>query len=185
MHEILALVEPLSVAWHAVKTSPFKKADSVLVLGGGPIGLAVVQTLVAKGAERIIVSEVASRRRELAKEFGAHHVLDPTKDDIVSRVREISGDGSGVNVAFDAAGVQAGLDQAIQAVRARGTLVNIAVWEKRATITPNWLVFRERRYMGVATYQDGDFQDVIDAIAAGMPIRSSFRLASVKMFLSF
>ena len=178
MHEILALVEPLSVAWHAVKISPYKEGDSVLVLGGGPIGLAVVQTLVAKGAEKIIVSEVASRRRELAKEFGAHHVLDPTKDDIVSRVRELSGDGSGVNVAFDAAGVQAGLDQAIQAVRARGTLVNIAVWEKRATITPNWLVFRERRYMGVATYQDGDFQDVIDAIAAGMPVHSSFRLAS-------
>ena len=177
MHEILALVEPLAVAWHAVKTSPFKKADSVLVLGGGPIGLAVVQTLVAKGAEKIIVSEVASRRRELAKEFGAHHVLDPTKDDIVSRVRGLSGDGSGVNVAFDAAGVQAGLDQAIQAVRARGTLVNIAVWEKRATITPNWLVFRERRYMGVATYQDGDFQDVIDAIAAGMLVHSSFKLA--------
>ena len=122
--------------------------------------------LVAKGADKIIVSEVASRRREFAKQFGAHYVLDPTKDDIVSRVRELC-DGSGVNVAFDAAGVQAGLDQAVQAIRARGTLVNIAVWEKQATITPNWFCFRERRYMGVATYQDGDFQEVIDAIASG------------------
>ena len=154
------------MAWHAVKTSPFKKGDSVLVLGGGPIGLAVVQTLVAKGAGKIIVSEVASRRKEFAKQFGAHYVLDPTKDDVVSRVRELC-DGSGVNVAFDAAGVQAGLDQAIQAIRARGTLVNIAIWEKTATLTPNRLVFRERRYMGVATYQDGDFQDVIDAVASG------------------
>ncbi len=59
------------MAWHAVKTSPFKKGDSVLILGGGPIGLAVIQTLVAKGAEKIIVSEVASRRREFAKHFGA------------------------------------------------------------------------------------------------------------------
>lgn len=163
----LALVEPLAVAWHAVKTSPFKKGDSVLILGGGPIGLAVVQTLVAMGAGKIIVSEVASRRREFANRFGAHYVLDPTKDDVVSRVRELC-DGSGVNVAFDAAGVQAGLDQAIQAIRARGTLVNIAVWEKRATFTPNWFVFRERRYMGIATYEDGDFQEVIDAIASGM-----------------
>lgn len=161
-----ALIEPLSVAWHAVKTSPFKKGDSVLILGGGPIGLAVLQTLIAKGAEKIIVSEVASRRREFAKQFGAHYVLDPIKDDIVSRVRELC-DGSGVNVAFDAAGVQAGLDQAIQSIRARGTLVNIAIWEKTATLTPNWLVFRERRYMGVATYQDGDFKDVIDAVASG------------------
>lgn len=93
-------------------------------------------------------------------------MLDPTQDDVVARVRELC-DGSGANVAFDAAGVQAGLDQAIQAIRARGTLVNIAIWEKTATFTPNRLVFREKRYMGVATYQEGDFQDVIDAIASG------------------
>ena len=155
------------MAWHAVNISPFKKGDSVLILGGGPIGLAVIQALKAKGAEKIIVSEIAPRRKEFAKKFGAHYVLDPTKDDVVTRVREIC-DGSGANVAFDAAGVQAGLDQAIQAIRARGTLVNIAIWEKTATITPNWLVFRERKYMGVATYQEGDFQDVLDAIASGM-----------------
>ncbi len=178
-----ALVEPLSVAWHAVNTSPFKKGDSVLILGGGPIGLSVIQMLVAKGADKIIVSEVASRRREFAKQFGAHHVLDPTSDDIVSRVRELC-DGSGVNVAFDAAGVQAGLDQAVQAIRARGTLVNIAVWEKQATITPNWFCFRERRYMGVATYQDGDFQDVIDAIASGKSWDSTrfVRFANAKYY---
>ncbi|MCJ1258096.1 hypothetical protein MMC24_005926 [Lignoscripta atroalba] len=164
--EVGALVEPLAVAWHAVNISPFKKGDSVLILGGGPIGLAVVQTLKARGAETIIVSEVAPRRKEFAKQFGAHYVLDPTKDDIVAKVREIC-DGQGANVAFDAAGVQAGLDQAILAIRARGTLVNIAVWEKSASILPNNLVFRERNYMGVATYVKGDFQDVIDAIASG------------------
>ena len=114
------------MAWHAVKSSPFKKGDSVVILGGGPIGLAVIQTLVAKGAEKIIVSEVASRRREYAKHFGAHHVLNPVEEDVVARACELC-DGLGVNVAFDAAGVQAGLDQAIQAVRARGTLGNIAI----------------------------------------------------------
>lgn len=159
-------MEPLAVAWHAVNISPFKKGDSVLILGGGPIGLAVIQTLKARGAEKIIVSEMAPRRMEFAKKFGAHYVLDPSKDDVVARVKEIC-DGRGVNVAFDAAGVQAGLDQAIQAIRARGTLVNIAIWEKTATITPNWLCFRERKYMGVATYQEGDFQDVLDAISSG------------------
>ena len=156
----------MAVAWHAVNISPFKKGDSVLILGGGPIGLAVIQVLKARGAEKIILSEVAPRRREFATKFGAHYVLDPSKDDVVSSVKDIC-DRQGANVAFDAAGVQAGLDQAIQAIRARGTLVNIAVWEKTATITPNWLCFRERRYMGVATYQEGDFQDVLDALSAG------------------
>lgn len=163
----------MAVAWHAVNMSPYKKGDSVLILGGGPIGLAVVQSLKAKGAEKIIVSEVAPRRKEFAKQFGAHYVLDPTKDDIVARVREIC-DGQGANLAFDAAGVQAGLDQALSAIRARGTLVNIAVWEKPASINPNKLVFRERNYMGVATYVEGDFQAVIDAIASGERQRTHF-----------
>ena len=159
-------MEPLAVAWHAVKVSPFKKGDAVLVLGSGPIGLAVVQTLKVMEAGIIIVSEVASRRREFAKQFGADHVLDPTKEDIPARVREIC-DNKGANIAYDAAGVQVGFDQAILSVRARGTIVNIAVWEKSASFIPNHMNFRERKYMGIATYVEGDFQEVIDAIASG------------------
>ena len=122
-----ALVEPLAVAWHAVNASPFKPSDSVLVLGGGPIGLSVIQALKARGCRQIIVSEVSTMRKQYAKDFGAHVVLDPTKDDIVARCRELA-DGQGVNVTFDAAGVQSGLDQALLALRARGTHVNI-VWK--------------------------------------------------------
>ena len=159
-------MEPLAVAWHAVNISPFKEGDSVLILGGGPIGLAVLQVLKARGAEKIILSEVAPGRKEFARRFGAHYVLDPSKDDVIARVKDIC-DGRGANVAFDAAGVQAGLNQAMQAIRARGTLVNIAVWEKSATIMPNWLCFKEKKYMGVVTYQEGDFQDVLDALSSG------------------
>ena len=161
-----ALVEPLAVAWHAINISPLKSGDSVLVLGGGPIGLAVIQVLKIKGAEKIIVSEMAPKRKDFAKQFGADHVLDPSKDDIVSKVRDLC-DGKGVDIAFDCAGVQVGLDQAIPSIGARGTLVNIAVWEKSATFIPNQFLFRERKYMGIATYVEGDFQDVIDAIASG------------------
>lgn len=161
-----ALVEPIAVAWHSINISPLKKGDAVLVLGAGPIGLAVIQCLVAKGAEKIIASEVAPRRRAFARQFGAHYLLDPTQDDVVARVREICG-GVGADVAFDAAGVQAGLDQALKAIRAQGTLVNIAVWEKPAKLQMNDLVFRERKYVGVTTYVQGDFREVLDAIAAG------------------
>jgi len=164
--EVGALVEPLAVAWHAVNMSNFKKGDSVLILGGGPIGLAVILALKARGAEKIIVSEVAERRRQFAKELGATYVLDPTKDQIAKRCQELCED-QGVHIAFDAAGVQAGLDQAVEAVRARGTIVNIAVWEKPPSIDVNKLVFKERKYLGIATYVNGDFQEVINAISEG------------------
>jgi threonine dehydrogenase-like Zn-dependent dehydrogenase len=161
-----ALVEPLAVAWHAVKISPFQAGDSALVLGGGPIGLAVTQVLKALGAKTIIVSEIAERRRQFACDFGAHAVLDPTKDNIIAQCRNLTG-GRGVHVAFDAAGAQAGLETAIHSVRVRGAVVNIAIWETQATINPNLLVLKERSYLGAATYQKDDFQEVIDAISSG------------------
>lgn len=146
--EVGALVEPLSVGWHSVDVSPYKDGDSALVLGGGPIGLAVVQALVGKGCKNIIVAEVSGRRREFATQFGAHHVIDPLKSDVVEEVERFT-DGEGADVGFDAAGVQVAVDTALKAIKARGTLVNIAIWEKRATLDMNDMVFRERGYMGV------------------------------------
>ena len=129
-------------------------------MGGGPIGISTILALKAKGADKIIVSEISRKRQEFAKRFGAHYVIDPTKENVVKRCRELC-DGQGVHIAFDCAGVQAGLDQAVQAVRARGSIINIAIWEKNCTITPNLFCFKERRYQGVATYSIGDFQEVI------------------------
>lgn len=157
----------MAVGWHAVDVSPFNPGEAALVLGGGPIGLAVIQALKAKGAAKIIVSEISNRRKQYSKDFGADHVFDPTEDDIAAKCRELC-EGQGVHVAFDAAGVQAGLDQAVHAVRARGCVVNIAVWGKKpCNIAPDDWVFKERRYMGVATFLRKDFQDVLKAISSG------------------
>lgn len=170
-YELGALVEPLSVGWHAVEISPYQPLDTVLVLGGGPIGLAVIQALKARNASKIIVSEISEARKEFAKKFGAHHIVDPVKENVIERVHEIN-NGAGADVAFDCAGVQIGLDTAMKAIRVRGTVVNIAIWEKRATMDMNELVFRERNYMGVATFLHSDFESVIEAIATG---RCSYR----------
>ncbi|CAN8100709.1 unnamed protein product [Discula destructiva] len=164
--EVGALIEPLAVGWHAVSISPFKEGDSVLVLGGGPIGLSTVQALISRGCKNIIVSEVAKGRREFATQFGAHHVFNPLDVDVVTEVEHLTG-GLGADVGFDCAGVQSAVDSAFKAIKARGTLVNVAVWEQRATLNMSDLVFRERAYMGVATYDLGDFEAVIDAISSG------------------
>ena len=155
----------ITISRHAVKISPFKKGDAVLILGGGPIGIAVMLALQARGADKIIVSEVSRKRQEFARAFGAHHIIDPTKDDVVKQCRDLC-DGQGVHLVFDCAGVQVALDSAVEATRARGTIVNVAIWEKPCTITPNLFTFKEKRYMGVATFQVGDFQEVI--VSAGL-----------------
>lgn len=93
------------------------------------------------------MEQVSSRRREFALEFGAHHVVDPIKENVVTAVQELT-NGLGADIAFDAAGVQPAVDTAIKAIRARGTLVNIALWgSKRVSLNMTDMLFGERRYM--------------------------------------
>jgi len=166
--DVGALVEPLSVAWHAVSAAPIEPDTVALILGGGPIGLAVVQCLKAKGVKKIIMSEVSSSRQRFAREFGAHHVLDPKTYDTVKVSRELSGSG-GPDVVFDCAGVPASIETACTAVKVKGTVVNVAIWEKAVPFNPNMLVFREAKYTAVLGYQRKDFEAVVDQLAKGKP----------------
>ncbi|TKA21651.1 hypothetical protein B0A54_18047, partial [Friedmanniomyces endolithicus] len=164
--DIGALVEPLAVGWHAVDASPTAniKEPKCVVFGGGPIGLAVVQVLLARGAKLVISVEVAKKRQEFAKEFGAHHVIDPTKQDVVSTALELCGGQQPPDIAFDCAGVPQSIETACKVVKSRGAVVNVAIWEKSIPFNPNWLVFREASYKGVLGYQKKDFEGVIKAI---------------------
>lgn len=134
--------------------------------GAGPIGLGVIQCLKARGVKTIIVVEMAKERQNFAKQFGATHLIDPRTEDVVKRCKEICG-GQGPHLALDAAGVPASIKAAALAVRARGTVVNLAIWEKevcsrrtdheshRRVLTcgeqvpfqPNTLVFGEKKYL--------------------------------------
>jgi threonine dehydrogenase-like Zn-dependent dehydrogenase len=162
-----ALIEPLSVAWHAVNRSPLQKGDTALVVGAGPIGLAIVQVLRAREIETIIVVEVSKRRREFAATFGASHVLDPTEVDAVSEIRGITGDVKGVAVAFECSGVQAGLDTAMAGTRVRGTTVILSLWEKKPVLDAFAVVLGEKHIAGAVVYEEGDFEGVIGAIESG------------------
>lgn len=164
--DVGALVEPLAVAWHAVDQYEIKQGDAALVLGAGPIGLSIVQVLKARGAEKVIVAEVAKERQRFAREFGATHILNPVEEDVVEKVKELTG-GVGVDVALDAAGVPASLKTAFGSVRTRGTVVNVAIWEKEVPFNPNLLVFGEK------IYKAGEFGALlfVGLLVLGVPFR--------------
>jgi (R,R)-butanediol dehydrogenase/meso-butanediol dehydrogenase/diacetyl reductase len=132
-----AVIEPLSIVWHAIKTSGVTNwADqSVLVLGGGPIGFALLLCLRAIGASKVIVSEPTETRRQQVAEF-ATRVANPITEDVVGICKDLTS-GEGVDVVFDCAGVQNALDAGFKAAKFEGLYLMVAVWEK-PMVVPNW-----------------------------------------------
>jgi threonine dehydrogenase-like Zn-dependent dehydrogenase len=164
--EMTALIEPMAVAWHAVQISPFRPGDNVLIIGAGPVGLNILQVLRLQGAKNIIVAEIMKNRKEFAWHFGATEVVDSRETDLVTSVRSLTG-GVGADVVFDAAGVEGMLNAAIPACRVHGTVVNVAVWEKRPQIDANQMMYHEVRYMGAALFDEEAFRQTIAALDDG------------------
>lgn len=77
--DLAALTEPMAVAWHAVRRSEIVKKDVAIVVGCGPVGLAVICLLKAKGVASVVASDFSAGRRELARRCGADVVVDPTE----------------------------------------------------------------------------------------------------------
>lgn len=163
-----ALVEPLSVAWHAVRCCIDKQTTtSALVIGAGPIGLCIIQALKAHNIPNIIAVDTNLARQPATATAGAHHFINPMEENLLEACTALCPDSNGPQVAFDTAGKQVTLDQCIAAVCIGGTVMNVAVWGGTATISPNAFLLHEKRYMGTAVYTREDFDSVIQAISAG------------------
>jgi threonine dehydrogenase-like Zn-dependent dehydrogenase len=127
--EVAALLEPLAVVWHAVRKCELEggwDGRSVLVLGGGPIGIAMVHVLKARGVGRVVVSEPARERKGLVEDLGVM-ALDPREVDVPEKCKEMTG-GVGVEVVFDCAGVEQALNSGVAALRYGGLYMNVAGW---------------------------------------------------------
>ena len=161
-----ALVEPMSASWHAVVRSGIQPGQTALVMGAGPIGIGIWFALRAQGIDSIVVSEPREERREAMRAVGAEHVVGPD-DDLSGAVKAVTG-GRGVDVAFEAAGVGAAVNQAITQLAPQGTLLIVSLHEKEFGFNPTPFVFAENTIVGSIAYRREDFQAVIQAMAAGL-----------------
>ncbi len=130
--EQLALMEPLGVAVHAAMEFPIS-AKKVAVIGCGPIGcmgVAVARTL---GAAKIIAVELNPQRAQMALEMGANAVIDPVKEDVTSKVKELC-DGLGVDVVLDFSGNAGAIMTALDYVKPDGYIVCAGLGPKPVTL---------------------------------------------------
>lgn len=163
--DVGALIEPLAVAYHAVRLSGAKPSHSALVFGAGPIGLVTTAALRASGVDQIIVVEPAEVRKAKAPIAGADHIIDPTRGDVTEQVMELT-KGRGADVSFECAGIDQVLKTAILSTRAGGTCVNVAIWGHEARVAMNDLVFREVSVVGSLAYAN-DHPATIEMVASG------------------
>jgi len=150
--EMGALAEPFTVGLHAIHRSAFDTGDVAAVFGCGPIGLTVIQNLRAAGAQRIYASEPQEQRRTVAEGCGADVVIDPFDEDPVDR---ILADSDGVDVAFEVAGTEASLNQAISSTKPTGDTTVVSIFDGAASIRPGQLVSGERTIRGTASRLSG------------------------------
>ncbi|TFC35768.1 2,3-butanediol dehydrogenase [Cryobacterium sp. TMT2-42-4] len=160
-----ALIEPLSVAHHAVVRSGAKAGDVALIGGAGPIGLLTAAILKGIGVTTIM-SELSTARKEKSLSSGAaDYVVDPTTENVKARVLELTG-GVGADVAFECAGVNIVLDTLLDALRPAGVLVNVSIWGHPATVDMQKIVLKEIDLRGTIAYAR-DHEETISLVTSG------------------
>ncbi|MFE5707910.1 zinc-binding dehydrogenase [Rhodococcus koreensis] len=158
-----ALSEPIAVAWRAVERADLSVDDSVVVFGGGPIGIAAALSLRAKKINRIVIVEPAQRRRGVVRGMG-FDTLDPTSADFRDNLASLAG--SGVQACINAAGVAPVMAQAIDILAPGGKLMVVATHLEPVPIDLNQLLMAEKTILTSIGYRD-DFPNVIEQQARG------------------
>lgn len=134
--EVGSLAEPLACAQHAVDLSELQSGSTVLIVGGGSMGLLLLLLALGSGAARAIVSDPVPAKRELALKLGAAAAVDPLKEDLLERVLEETG-GVGVDCSFEAVGRPTTIGQAVACTRRGGRVIIVGVADPEAEITLN------------------------------------------------
>ena len=160
-----ALVEAFAASYHGIKCAG-KKEGHIFVMGAGPIGLALVRLLSLEGLGPITVSEPVQNKREMARDFGADHVVDPFTEDLGQRIFECTG-GTGFGTVFECSGVPDNVQTAIDFSASGGTVCIVSVMFKPATIMPLAMTFKEVLLTASYSNTHEENREVLDWMARG------------------
>ena len=158
-HRHAALTEPMAVGLHAVNKSGIQRGETALVVGCGPIGIAVIAALRTRGVESIVAADFSPKRRELATTMGAHQTLDPAQGSPFDTVTPA--------VVFEAVGVPGIIDDLMRRARHGTRLVVVGVCMQPDTMHPFFAIAKEINVQFVLAYDPQEFADSLRAIAEG------------------
>jgi L-iditol 2-dehydrogenase/threonine 3-dehydrogenase len=161
-----ALVEPVAVAARATGRAGDLRGLNVVVLGAGTIGNLVAQAARCRGAGNVFITDVNEFRIGLAAACGIDHVCNIREERLEDFANRLFG-GGGFDVAFEAAGSEAALDDALRNVRKSGRIVAVGVFEQKPRVDISLLGDRELTLTGTLMYKHADYEQAVKWIAAG------------------
>lgn len=154
-----ALTEPMAVGLHAVNKSGIEAGETALVLGCGPIGMAIIAALRGAGIDDIVAADYSATRRALAATMGAHRVLDPAEGSPF--------DTAAPKVIFEAVGVPGVIDDVLRRAPTGSRLVVAGVCMEPDTVHPFFGIAKEMSVQFVFAYEPAEFVASLRAIAEG------------------
>ena len=159
-----ALVEPLAVALHGINLSGIQRGNKVLVLGAGPIGLAVAFWAKRMGAARVAVQDILAFQQERAQDMGADvFVVDPA-DPVGSAERALGGK---ADIVFECVGIPGLIAQAVDQVKPRGTILLLGLCTKPDTFNSFAMLSKEVRLVTAAFFTVGEYEASLRALEEG------------------
>jgi threonine dehydrogenase-like Zn-dependent dehydrogenase len=163
--EYAATTEPMAVGVHAVAKANLGKRDVPLVVGCGPVGLAVIAGLKLAGAEAIVAADYSPMRRRLASHLGATSVVDPAERPAIDAWREVAGGRSAV--IFECVGVPGLIDSIMRDAPPQARIVVAGVCMEDDRIRPMLGINKELSVQFVLGYTPDEFARTLRALAEG------------------
>ncbi len=165
--ERAALTEPMAVGYHAVEKARLGKDDLPVVIGCGPVGLAVIAALKLKGAKPILAADFSPRRRELAAKMGADAVVDPKETPPFERWKQVAGATTRPAVVFECVGVPGVINSIMLAAPRDSRVVIVGVCMERDNFEPFFGIGKELNLQFVLGYTAEEFAATLHHIAEG------------------
>lgn len=160
-----AQIEPTTVTYHAVARSGLRPGDTVVVQGGGPIGLTTLQWARAAGAAHVVVIEPSEHRRSLAQDLGADEALAPGSE-ATAAIQERT-KGLGPDVVYECVGRRETVQSAVDLVRRGGNVCIIGLADGDVPITPTTWLIKEVTVTAALAYLHHEFDTVMGMVADG------------------
>jgi threonine dehydrogenase-like Zn-dependent dehydrogenase len=164
-HRRASLTEPMAVGRHAVARAAVTPTEAAVVLGAGPVGLAVVAELRRLGVETVVVSDFSPRRRAVARAMGASVVVDPAVEDPMDAWS--AADGRHTPIVFDAIGVPGTLEAVIKAAPPMGRVCIVGSCMQPDSVRPLVAQAKQLTIVFSFAYDPFEFGDTLRAIAEG------------------